>query len=170
MTRRCAGSSPPARRATSLSTRLGRARRPPPATRATASSIPARAPLRAAADAPERQPLWLEMAQLNTRLGRERGAGLCWTRAVWEAAATDAAELSARWAQAESSRPSTSPAAQGRLESSRPSTSPAAQGRLEALATPAPAPVTALLALAAPDRDQIPALAAITSAGDGSLR
>jgi hypothetical protein len=57
--------------------------------------------LEAPADTPERQPLWLEMARLNTRLGRRRDAGLCWTRAVWEAAPMDADELAARWAEAE---------------------------------------------------------------------
>jgi hypothetical protein len=59
--------------------------------------------LEAPADAPERQRLWVRMAELNGQLGRRRDAGLCWTRALWDAAGSEAAELAARWAEAEGS-------------------------------------------------------------------
>ncbi|HZI12109.1 MAG TPA: hypothetical protein VE153_17115 [Myxococcus sp.] len=57
--------------------------------------------LEAPADAPERQRLWVRMAELNGQLGRRRDAGLCWTRALWDTAGSEAAELAARWAEAE---------------------------------------------------------------------
>ncbi|MCP3142628.1 hypothetical protein [Pyxidicoccus xibeiensis] len=58
--------------------------------------------LDAPADAPERRQLWVRLAELNGRLGRRRDAGLCWTRALWDAAGSDATELAERWAEAES--------------------------------------------------------------------
>jgi hypothetical protein len=63
--------------------------------------------LESPADAPERLPLWIQMAELNGRLGRKRDASLCWTRALWESSGAEAASLAARWAEAESegSRP-----------------------------------------------------------------
>lgn len=57
--------------------------------------------LEAPADAPARTALWLELACLYTEVGRSRDAGLCWTRAVWEAPAADADALLGRWAEAE---------------------------------------------------------------------
>ncbi|GHG72657.1 hypothetical protein [Comamonas sp. JC664] len=53
------------------------------------------------ADSPQRQALWVRMAELNGRLGRKREASLCWTRALWSATDTEAAELARRWADAE---------------------------------------------------------------------
>src|SRR5439155_9370485 len=58
--------------------------------------------LDAPADAPARAPLWVEMGELNSRLGRRFDAGLCWTRALWEAGPDTAAQLADRWAAAES--------------------------------------------------------------------
>ena len=57
--------------------------------------------LEAPADAAERQHLWVRMAELNGQLGRRRDAGLCWTRALWESAGPQAAEVASRWAEAE---------------------------------------------------------------------
>ncbi|NTX14105.1 hypothetical protein HUA76_25195 [Myxococcus sp. CA056] len=54
------------------------------------------------ADAPERQALWVHMAELNGQLGRGRDAALCWTRALWNASGPAATELAVRWAEAES--------------------------------------------------------------------
>jgi hypothetical protein len=54
------------------------------------------------ADAPERQTLWVRMAELNSQLGRKRDASLCWTRALWQASGTEAESLATRWAEAES--------------------------------------------------------------------
>ncbi|MFP2961071.1 hypothetical protein ACLEPN_25485 [Myxococcus sp. 1LA] len=53
------------------------------------------------ADSPQRQELWTRMAELNVRLGRKRDASLCWTRALWSASDTEAAELARRWADSE---------------------------------------------------------------------
>jgi cellulose synthase operon protein C len=55
----------------------------------------------AAADDPERARMWLEMSRLNTTLGRQHDAGLCWTRAVWEADDGAVRGLCERWAAAE---------------------------------------------------------------------
>jgi hypothetical protein len=57
--------------------------------------------LDAPADAPARRPLWLEMARINADLGRRRDAGLCWTRAIWDAPEIEAREITRRWAEAE---------------------------------------------------------------------
>ncbi|QSQ27468.1 hypothetical protein JY651_22270 [Pyxidicoccus parkwayensis] len=57
--------------------------------------------LDAPADSEERRQLWVRMAELNGQLGRRRDAGLCWTRALWESAGTEATELASRWAEAE---------------------------------------------------------------------
>jgi hypothetical protein len=57
--------------------------------------------LDAPADGAERQQLWVRMAELNGQLGRRRDAGLCWTRALWESAGPEAAELASRWVEAE---------------------------------------------------------------------
>lgn len=53
------------------------------------------------ADSPQRQELWTRMAELNDRLGRKRDASLCWTRALWSASDTEAAELARRWSDSE---------------------------------------------------------------------
>lgn len=53
------------------------------------------------ADDPARPPLWLQMAQLNARLSRGNDAALCWTRALWDAEASDAAAIAAMWVSAE---------------------------------------------------------------------
>lgn len=58
--------------------------------------------LEAPADAPERQHLWIQMAELNGRLGRKRDASLCWTRVLWEASGAEAASIATHWADAES--------------------------------------------------------------------
>lgn len=58
--------------------------------------------LDAPADAPERQGMWTQMAELNGRLGRGHDAALCWTRAIWSAPEAHASELATRWAEAES--------------------------------------------------------------------
>ncbi len=50
------------------------------------------------ADAPERNPLWREMATLNRQLGRDREASLCWTHALWDAEEARQDELAAAWA------------------------------------------------------------------------
>jgi hypothetical protein len=55
---------------------------------------------KAPSDDPSRQQLWLEMAQIQTRLGRGREAGLCWTRALWELPADDTSLLG-QWLEAE---------------------------------------------------------------------
>ncbi|MCP3102328.1 hypothetical protein LZ198_25995 [Myxococcus sp. K15C18031901] len=52
-------------------------------------------------DAPERQRLWVRMAELNGQLGRGRDAALCWTRVLWEATGEEAGALATRWAHAE---------------------------------------------------------------------
>jgi hypothetical protein len=57
--------------------------------------------LDAPADSAERRELWVRMAELNGQLGHRREAGLCWTRALWEASGPEAAELASRWAEAE---------------------------------------------------------------------
>jgi hypothetical protein len=64
--------------------------------------------LESPADAPERQALWVRMAELNSQLGRKRDASLCWTRALWQASGAEAEALATRWAEAESNgaRPS----------------------------------------------------------------
>jgi len=59
--------------------------------------------LEAPANAPERQALWVRMAELNGQVGRGRDAALCWTRALWNASGEAATELASRWAEAESS-------------------------------------------------------------------
>jgi len=53
------------------------------------------------AEAPERGELWLEMARLNTRLSRQRDAGLCWTRALWETTGQQERVTSQHWSVAE---------------------------------------------------------------------
>ncbi|GEN09525.1 hypothetical protein SAMN05443572_109179 [Myxococcus fulvus] len=53
------------------------------------------------ADAPERQALWVRMAELQVQLGRAREATLCWTCALWSATGDEATELAERWARAE---------------------------------------------------------------------
>jgi hypothetical protein len=53
------------------------------------------------AEAPERNEAWLEMARLNTKLGRQRDAGLCWTRALWEADGDRARVVAQHWSVAE---------------------------------------------------------------------
>jgi hypothetical protein len=58
--------------------------------------------LESPADAPERQALWVRMAELNSQLGRKRDASLCWTRALWQATGDEAQALATRWAEAES--------------------------------------------------------------------
>ncbi|ATB37124.1 hypothetical protein CYFUS_002545 [Cystobacter fuscus] len=58
--------------------------------------------LESPADAPERLPAWVRMAELNGLLGRERDASLCWTRALWETSGAEAASLAARWAESTS--------------------------------------------------------------------
>jgi hypothetical protein len=58
--------------------------------------------LESPADAPERQALWVRMAELNSQLGRKRDASLCWTRALWQASGAKAEALATRWAEAES--------------------------------------------------------------------
>lgn len=55
----------------------------------------------APAEAPERTRLWLEMARLNTALRRQRDAGLCWTRALWEAEGEAARRTAQHWSVAE---------------------------------------------------------------------
>ncbi|MBZ4415819.1 hypothetical protein [Myxococcus sp. RHSTA-1-4] len=57
--------------------------------------------LDAPADSDERRQLWVRMAELNGQLGHRREAGLCWTRALWEATGSEAAELASRWAEAD---------------------------------------------------------------------
>jgi cellulose synthase operon protein C len=57
--------------------------------------------LESPADAPERQHLWIQMAELNGRLGRKRDASLCWTRVLWEASGSEAASIATHWADAE---------------------------------------------------------------------
>ncbi|NMO17224.1 hypothetical protein HPC49_13090 [Pyxidicoccus fallax] len=57
--------------------------------------------LDAPADSAERRELWVRMAELNGQLGNRRDAGLCWTRALWEAAGPEAADLASRWAEAD---------------------------------------------------------------------
>ncbi|WP_342381325.1 hypothetical protein NVS55_16840 [Myxococcus stipitatus] len=57
--------------------------------------------LDAPADAPERQEMWTQMAEMNGRLGRGQDAALCWTRALWNAPKEQASELAAHWAEAE---------------------------------------------------------------------
>lgn len=57
--------------------------------------------LDAPADSAERRQLWVRMAELNGQLGRRREAGLCWTRALWDSAGSEATELASRWAEAE---------------------------------------------------------------------
>jgi len=59
------------------------------------------------ADSPQRQELWVRMAELNGQLGRKREAGLCWTHALWSASGATAAELARRWAGAEADGTST---------------------------------------------------------------
>ncbi|NVJ20326.1 hypothetical protein HUW62_03710 [Myxococcus sp. AM011] len=58
--------------------------------------------LEAPASSPERQALWVRMAELNGQVGRGRDAALCWTRALWNASGEAATELAVRWAEAES--------------------------------------------------------------------
>lgn len=53
------------------------------------------------ADDPARQPLWQQMAEILSRLGRGRDAGLCWTRTLWELRDAEAPSVAARWAHAE---------------------------------------------------------------------
>jgi hypothetical protein len=57
--------------------------------------------LDAPTDAPERVPLWMEMATLCRRLGRDREASLCWVHAIWSAPEARQDELGARWATEE---------------------------------------------------------------------
>jgi len=57
--------------------------------------------LDAPAEAPERGELWLEMARLNTGLSRQRDAGLCWTRALWEAEGQRERVVAQHWSVAE---------------------------------------------------------------------
>jgi hypothetical protein len=54
--------------------------------------------LESPADAPERNPLWREMATLNRQLGRDREASLCWTHALWDADSDRRDELARAWA------------------------------------------------------------------------
>lgn len=54
------------------------------------------------AEAPERGEIWLQMARLNTTLDRQRDAGLCWTRALWEADGQQARTIAQHWSVAES--------------------------------------------------------------------
>ncbi|MBW2735448.1 MAG: hypothetical protein JRH20_23945 [Deltaproteobacteria bacterium] len=53
------------------------------------------------AEEEERSPLWVQMAQLNARLSRERDAGLCWTRALWQSEGQAAEALAHAWAESE---------------------------------------------------------------------
>lgn len=53
------------------------------------------------ADLPERLPLWSELAALYARIGRRRDAGLCWTRFVWELDGDEASAGLADWAAGE---------------------------------------------------------------------
>jgi len=57
--------------------------------------------LEAPAEAPERNELWLEMARRNTTLGRQRDAGLCWTRALWETGDERERMIAQHWSVAE---------------------------------------------------------------------
>jgi cellulose synthase operon protein C len=53
------------------------------------------------ADAPERQELWVDMAQLNTGLARRGDASLCWGRGLWELAPEQEGAMARRWADEE---------------------------------------------------------------------
>jgi hypothetical protein len=81
--------------------------------------------------APEPSPLPATMQPLAPLVGSFSGT----TRSGAKVAAQCLSVAADTWIRCdvsvESSRPSTTPAAQGRLESSRPSTTPAAQGKLE---------------------------------------
>jgi hypothetical protein len=50
---------------------------------------------------PQRQPMWLEMAELCGRLGRRRDVGLCFSRVVWELEGPQGVTITRRWAAAE---------------------------------------------------------------------
>lgn len=54
--------------------------------------------LDAAADSPERRAAWSRLADMYTRLQRQRDGGMAWAHAVWEAGDDEAARLSRRWA------------------------------------------------------------------------
>lgn len=57
--------------------------------------------IEAPADDPVRTNMWIDMAQLNTRLGRLRDTGLCWTRALWELGGDEALETAELWVEGE---------------------------------------------------------------------
>ena len=90
----------------------------------------------APADDPSRGEMWQQMATLHARVGQTRDTGLCWTRALWELPPASAAVAVERWARGEA--------------------------HLVRQEDPAKA-ATAMLALAAPSRDQTRALAALVA-------
>jgi hypothetical protein len=85
--------------------------------------------LDAAADAPERLALWIELGKQNAKLSREREAALCWTRALWEVGGEQARGLAATWSDV-ATRLADSPEPLALLEQAEPTV-----GQLRAVAS-----------------------------------
>jgi len=106
--------------------------------------------LDAPADAPERQVLWREMAELQSGLGRVREAGMCFSRAVWEQRGEAARAVARAW----TTQVRKQLLGGGRAVPGRSVGGPEHSGQqLDAEA--------ALLALTSPSRDEVRALAAL---------
>ncbi|MCE9667173.1 hypothetical protein LY474_05025 [Myxococcus stipitatus] len=92
------------------------------------------------ADAPERQRLWVRMAELNGQLGRGRDAALCWTRVLWEATGDEATALATRWADAERADGASAEALLGHEAPSEDAVRVVVSGLVRAARVGAPAP------------------------------
>lgn len=54
--------------------------------------------LDAAADSPQRRTAWVRLAEMYSRLQRQRDGGMAWAHALWEASGDEEARFARRWA------------------------------------------------------------------------